>query len=184
MAYNYDDLLEPQNSGSGVADQFLFAPISAFAASGIKGPTLTASPGTPVPGEETTITDAHTFVTGEGFIRVLCSPFKNNLTAAAIGETGSMKLNPKLEVVVPGSYAVQHEFFKNGMNIPGIILIKDSLCEANMYYQIGTSCVYGWMTAVEFTTGSNKDGQKAYKVTFESTAAGIYIYKGTVTFKP
>lgn len=179
--YDFDHLKEPINSETGVADSFLWAPVAAF--TDIKGPTLTASPGTPTPGEEVAITANHTFAAGEGFIEVICSPFKNQFNAPGIGSPGSMKFNPKLEVFVPGSYAKLHEFIKNLKNTPGIALIKDSQCEAGIHYQLGSSCSYCWVTAVEWGTGTNKDGEKGYKVTFETTASAVMNYKGTVTKK-
>lgn len=181
--YDYTSLKSHSNQGSGISDVLLFAPVSAFAASGIKEPTLTASPGTPTPGEEVTVVANHTFSSGEGFIELLCAPFVNKMMANISGETGSKKFLPRVEVVVPGSYATLHEFVKNALNEPCILLAKEGNCDAGFYYQIGTSCNYAWMESAEWDTGTTKDGRKGYKMTWEASASGILIYTGTITLK-
>jgi hypothetical protein len=181
MAYDFASLKTHSNQGSGVSDILLFAPITEFTT--ISGPTITASPGVPVPGEEVTISADHVFPANAGFIEVLCAPFVNQMMAATTGDTGNKKFNPKVEVFVPGSYAVLHEFAKNIMNLPAILLVKEGNCEAGFYYQIGNSCNFAWIDVMEWGTGTTKDGKKGYKITWEASAAGIYTYTGTVTKK-
>src|SRR5690606_39496325 len=137
---NYQSLQNHKNQTSGVSDILLFAPVSAFTT--ISGPTITAPPGPPVAGEEVTITADHEFNSTEGFIKMLCAPFVNQITATSVGETGSRKFNPTIEVFIPGSYAELHEFVKNALNQPAILLCKEGDCEAGFYYQIGSNCVY------------------------------------------
>lgn len=183
MATAYKHLKTPQNTGSGVADSFLFAPVTAFAEDGIKCPVPPVPPAVPTLADLVTISADHAFLTGEGFIEVICAPFKNSLTATSIGEPGSQKFDEKLEVFVPGSDADLHGTLALLNNQPVVCLIKDSNCAANMYYQVGCDCVFAWATA-EFTTGSNRDGQKGYKVTFSCPSDAIQIYKGAIMKKP
>lgn len=181
MSYSYQSLTTPKNTGSGVSDFFYFAPVSIFTL--IASPTLTAPPGVPVPGEEVTITADHTFGVGDGFVKMLCAPFMNQFSATAVGDPGSKKLSPKFEVFMTGSYAELHEFAKNALNQPAIILSKDANCDANMYYQIGSSCVYAWLTDINWSSGQTRDGKKGYAFTWETAASSILLYKGGVTEK-
>ncbi len=174
----YINLKSPQNTGSGVADSFLWAPIEDFTNIACWTAPVSASPGS-----DAIITDDHTFSAGKGFREFVCAPFKNHLDAATIGEVGSQKLDETLEVILAGSYPEQHEFIKNAMNKPGIVLVKDGNCSADMWYQIGCDCIYAWMTT-EFKTGTLKDGQKGYIVKFSSPSEAIYTYAGTVTKQP
>lgn len=174
----YQHLKSASNTGSGVSDSFLFAPISSFADVGIKCPTPPAT--NPSLADLVTITEDHEFITTKGFVEVICAPFKNGINATTIGEPGSQKFDQKLEVFVPGSYATLHGSIAQLMNTPTIVLVKDSSCQADMYYQLGCDCMYAWATA-EFATGTTKDGQKGYKVTFSYPAEAIQIYTGQIT---
>lgn len=179
--YDYASLTSHSNQGSGIADFLLFAPVSAFTT--IQGPTLTAAPDPPVPGEEVTITANHVFPNGEGFIKLTCKPFVNQMMGKTTGDTGNKKFLPSIEVFVPGSYATLHEFVKNSLNEPCILLAKEGNCDAGFYYQLGNSCNYAWLSEAEWSTGTTKEGSKGYKMTWEASAAGIFMYKGTITNK-
>ena len=179
MATVYQHLKKAQNTGSGVADAFYFAPIEAFAADGIKCPTPPVPPATATLADKVTITEDHEFVATNGFIKVVTAPFKNQITAQSIGEPGSQKFNQSLEVFVPGSYAELHGTMALLNNAACIVLIKDSACEAGNYYQLGCDCLFAWATA-EFGTGTTRDGQKGYKVTFSYPTDAILTYKGAV----
>lgn len=174
----YNNLNAPQNQQSGVADSFFFAPKYDF-------DTIECPPATGTnPGDTVTVADPHTFPVGKGFLEVQCLPFKNDLTATTVGDTGAQKLDQKLVVFIPGSYAELHETIKNLCNTPLIVLIKDSNCAAGMYYQLGCDCAFAWATA-EFMTGNNKaDKAKGFQVTFEYFNDAITLYTASVTKKP
>jgi hypothetical protein len=171
MPYAYDHLTNPQNTESGVAEFILLAPASAFAANGMKCPKAPFNN----PGDEVTIREPHEFVAGEGFVKVMLAPEKNQLTAETVGDKGFMKLRENAEVFIPGSYAALHEAIKNWKNKPLIILVKDSNCEANMWYQIGCDCEGSYLSA-SFGTGTTAEGTKGYTCGFSRMSSAITLY--------
>lgn len=173
MAYVYANLVNPVNTGSGVAEFLLLAPVTAFTDDGIKCP---AAPFTN-PGDEVTVKQAHVFKAGEGFIKVQLAPEKNKLDAATIGDRGFSKLDITLDVFIPGSYAIVHEAVKNWVNKPLIAMIKDAECTANMFYQLGCDCASAWLT-VDFSTGTSKDGVKGYNGKLSYQNGYIQVYMG------
>ena len=173
MAYAYASLTNPQNTGSGIAEFILLAPVTAFTDDGIKCP---AAPFTN-PGDEVTIKQAHQFKPGEGFIKVQLAPQKNKLDATTIGDFGFTKLDINLDVFIPGSYAEVHEAVKNWLNKPLIILSKDGDCKANMYYQLGCDCASAWLK-VDFSTGTTVDGIKGYNGKLNYQNGYIQVYMG------
>jgi hypothetical protein len=171
MAYAYQNLVTPQNTGSGIADYVLLAPVSWFDTDGIKCP---AAPFTD-PGDEVTVKAAHVFLAGKGFVRYALAPEKNQYDAKTIGDKGFNKFDMESAIFIPGSYAEVHEAIKNWMNIPLIALEKDSNCGANFYYQLGCDCTYAYMSP-EFSTGTTKDGVKGYsiKITWQNDFVQIH----------
>lgn len=173
-SYAYKHIDSPKNVGSGVADEFYFAPKSAFTA--IQCPPATGTN----PGDTVTIATAHTFPANAGFTSVLCAPFKNALTATTVGDIGATKHEQKLEVFVPGVSPELNEMMANLKNEPCIVLIKDSNCAAGVYYQMGCDCAFAW-ASTEFTTGTNRDGAKGWKVTFTYFTDAVLLYTAAVT---
>lgn len=176
MAYAYKNLVTPKNVASGIADFIYLAPVVDFAADGIKCPEAPFTN----PGDEVTVATDHEFLATKGFVKVLLAPEKNQLTGKTIGDKGFAKLDVELDVFFPGSYPVVHEFVKNVINTPLIVLVKDSECSEEMYYQLGCDCIYAYMS-VDFSTGTTKDGNKGYngKITYQTSS--ILIYKGEIT---
>ena len=172
MSYVYAHLKTPKNTGSGVGDFILLAPVSDFTA--IQCPVAPFTN----PGDQVTIKTAHTFTTGRGFIRIALAPEKNQLTAKTIGDKGFQKLDQEYDVFIPGSYAEVHEFVKNILNTPLIVLGKDSDCSADLWYQLGCDCVFAYMS-VDFATGTTKDGNKGYSGKVSYLGGSILLYKVT-----
>lgn len=174
MAYAYAHLKQPKNTGSGVADYLLVAPVDWFAPDGIKCPVAPFTN----PGDEITVKTAHVFDAGKGFLRIALAPEKNQYNAKTIGDKGFQKFDHEYDVFIPGSYAEVHEFAKNIINTPLIALGKDAECSADMWYQLGCDCVFAYMT-LDFSTGTTKDGVKGYqgKITYQSSS--ILLYKVT-----
>lgn len=179
MSVPYQHLTSPKNVDSGVSDMLLIAPVDTFATDGIKCPAPPESGATLA--DLVTITEDHEFSTGNGFIKLLCAPFKNQITTETIGDVGFRKMKITLEAHLAGSYPDLHGFIAQLQNTPIIAMIKDSNCEENMYYQLGCDCIYAYASSV-FTTGTNQDGTKEYVVTIEVPAKSIHIYKGSVTY--
>lgn len=171
MAYAYDHLTSPTNTQSGVAEFFLLAPTTAFTADGIKCPEAPFTN----PGDEVTVRSPHVFNALEGFIKVLLAPEKNQIMLETVGNKGFQKFEQKLEAFIAGSYAEVHEAIKNWLNKPMILLVKDSNCEANIWYQLGCECEATYMTA-SFGTGTSREGDKGYNVTFSVMTNYVILY--------
>lgn len=173
MAYAYSNLTNPQNTASGVAEYVLIAQASDFAVDGIQCPAVPVD-GDPV-GQSVKILTAHEFKDGRGFAKVALAPEKNSLDAKTIGDLLFQKLDFELKVFVPGSYAEVHEAIANFINKQLIVLIKDSNCPANMWYQLGCDCTFAYFKA-DFSTGTTKDGVKGYSGTFTWQNAYVQLY--------
>jgi hypothetical protein len=170
----FKNLIEPQNVESGVAEKLLVAPVSFFTEGGIQSPT----PPYLFDGSEVVIFDDHIFLPGKAWIEIALPPGKNELNAKSIGDTGFVKFAQEIKCVIAGSYAVQHELIKNLLNIPLIALIKDSNCPANMYYQLGTSCVHAYLST-DFSTGTTKEGIKGYSARISANGEYVQLYQGS-----
>ena len=177
MSYSYSNIGTPLNAGSGLADKFLFAPVDRFRE--IKSPSSVYN----TVGDLVLIQEAHRFLNNEGFVEVICAPFVNNLTGTGIGDTGSLKVEQKLTVQVPGSYAAVHEWLKEAKNTPCVVLIPDGNCGAGFYYQLGCAHSYCYISAFEFTTGNTKEGRKGYSITFSYFSDSIFLYAATAYLK-
>jgi hypothetical protein len=173
VAYTYANLKEPKNLGSGISDFVLIAPVKDF--DSIKAPTAPFTN----PGDEVTIKTAHVFKDDKAFAKFALAPEKNSYDAKTIGDTMFQKLDHELKIFIPGSYAEAHEAVKNIINTPLIVLVKDSNCGADLWYQLGNSCVYAY-AKFDFSTGTTKDGVKGYSgtVTFQSESILIYSVTG------
>lgn len=168
--YAYDHLTEPRNTTSGVATKLLLGFVSTF--EDIKCPEAPFTN----PGDEVTIRSPHTFKTvDDGFIELLLAPEKNRLQLSTVGDKGFQKFNENITAMIPGSYAAQHEAIKNMLNKPLIILIKDSNCDENMWYQLGCDCEAAYLTAA-FDTGTTAEGNKGYEVTFSVMTNYVALY--------
>lgn len=160
MSKVYRNLREPQNVLSGVAEFALVAPKSFFTDDGIKSPVAPFT----TPGDSIKIKDAHVFKEGKGFIYYQLAPQKNELSYKTVGDLGLSKLNAEAKIFIPGSYAELHEAMADLVNVPLIVLQKDSQCAANLYYHLGNDCQFAWVKP-EFTTGTTASGVKGYAVT-------------------
>lgn len=169
--YAYQNLVTPRNTGSGIADYILIAPVSWFAVDGIKCPEAPFDN----PGDEIKVRTQHEFIAGKGFVKYALAPEKNSYDAKTIGDKGFNKFDIESSIFFPGSYAELHEAIKNWMNIPLIALEKDSNCGANFYYQLGCDCTFAYLSP-EFTTGTTKDGTKGYvgKITWQNDFVQIF----------
>ncbi|MBK7692122.1 MAG: hypothetical protein IPJ31_13795 [Bacteroidetes bacterium] len=180
MATAYAHITAPGNTGSGVSDYLHFAPVSWFAVNGIQCPV----PPYATLGDEVKVTADHTFLVTKGFLKAICAPSKNMISAATIGEQGSKKFMQKIECFLAGTKEELHATIAGLLNEPLVLLVKDSDCDAGNYYQVGCDCNFAYVESAEFATGTLKDGQKGYKLTFEFPTEKILIYSGVVELKP
>jgi hypothetical protein len=170
MEYAYENLVDPQNVASGIAELILLAPVKSFETDGIKTPVAPFTE----PGDEITIKDAHVFKSGKAFTKFQLAPQKNSLNIGTHGEVGLLGQNQEATIFIPGNYAQAHETVKHLLNTPLIALVKDSNCAADLWMQLGCDCQFAWINP-NFTTGTSKDGVKGYevKVTYDG---GPQIY--------
>lgn len=173
--YAFQNLKQPQNTDSGIADFALIAPVYDFEVDGIKCPTAPFTD----PGDQVKIKQDHVFKDGRAFAEFQLAPESNQFEAPSIGDLGYKKLDQKATILIPGSYAVLHEAAKNLLNVPLIVLLKDSNCPANMYYQLGCDCVYAWASN-SFGTGTTRDGKKGYTIEITYLQGYIQLYAGAV----
>lgn len=173
--YVFQNLMEAQNTSSGVAEFVYIAPVRDFEEGGIKCP---AAPFTD-PGDRITIREDHVFKSGKGFIKVLLAPEKNQLNATTVGDLMFQKMDQGLEIFIPGSYAEVHEFAKEIINTPLIVISKDSECDANLHYQLGCDCTYAYLK-MDFTTGTTREGVKGYKGMVTFLHKYIQLYAGAI----
>lgn len=173
MSYAYTNLKNPINTGSGIADHMLVAPVRDFVDGGIKCPVAPFD-GQPL-GESVQILEAHEFIAGRGFAKIQLAPEKNQITGKTIGDLGFQKMDFEVKVFVPGSYAAAHEMVANMINVPLITLHKDANCPANMWYQFGCDCTGAYMS-FDFSTGTTKDGVKGYEGTVKWQNGYVQLY--------
>jgi hypothetical protein len=105
-----------------------------------------------------TVNDTHTFLTDYGFLRVNGAPSKNSFEANFTGDAGSLKLMKQVKVFIPGSDADLHAAVSLVQNEPLIVLVKDSNCPEDQYYQLGCDCVGAYIVGGSFKSGTNKEG--------------------------
>jgi len=167
--YVYRNLPEPKNVLSGIGDYVLIAPVRDF--------TTIKCPEAPFtnPGDEVTIRSPHVFKAGKAFAKWFLAPEKNKLDAAASGDKGFQRFQQTLEIMIPGSWAVQHEAVKNIINVPLIVLAPDANCASGLWYQLGCDCQYAWATP-SFGTGTTADGNKGYTIPITYNSESIQIY--------
>lgn len=180
MGKTYTAIATKKNKTSGVADYILWAPFNSFDVGGIRCPTpydLAVNNADLV-----TITQTHVFLIDYGFLQVNGSPSKNSYEANFVGEPGSLKLMSQLKVFLPGSEAELHAQISLLMNEPLLVLVKDSNCTEEMFYQLGCDCAGAYIKDGSFKTGTNKDGVKGWELMIEYPTHAVLIYKGAITY--
>jgi len=172
MPPSLSHLLNPGNVSSGVANYFLFAPVSWFA--NIQCPD----------DDSIIISEEHEFLPGKDWIKVITSPNTGEVNASTIGEIGSKKFIKKYKGFVPGTKEVLHASMGGLINEPVLILAPDIECPVGFNYQIGCDCAYAYCESAEFTTGTLKDGKKGYNVEFTAPVDKVIIYPNCADIVP
>ena len=165
MAFDYTLITnqrEWSNSDSGIAAHALIAPVSFFVpTTGLKNPVAPFT----TPGDQITIKEAHTFNAAKGFIYFALAPQKNSLSAPISGDVGFYKQTQTATIFIPGSNPDIHAIYQSLVNVPLIVLVKDSkICSEKQYIQLGNECEPAFLGG-SFETGTTKDGVKGFNVT-------------------
>jgi hypothetical protein len=176
MSNAYTHLLNPGNTSSGIAEGVWIALAEWFTSPG----GLKHVNGGSDPGEEVTITDNHTFTTENGFLKFALAPDKNSFKSVSIGDKGFNKFENTASLFVPGSYKEAHEVVANLKNKQLVVLVKDSTCDEDLFYQLGYCSNFAYLQS-EFGTGTVADGVKGYTFTIVSYSDFVTLYAGTVT---
>lgn len=150
------------NAGAGLSAVAYVAPVEWFTAiSSVQAPFTNL-------GDGVQIRNAHTFIAGKGFLRIACAPKSNSLDANVTGDPGFVKQDQKATLFFPGNTPELHETYQTLLNVPLIVLVKDSDCAANLYMQLGCDCE-GAFLGGPFNTGVSGSGKKGFnaEVTYD-----------------
>lgn len=180
MSVDYANLAGPngqEDNMGGLTQRAFFAPIGSFLS--IKVPT-----GSPTAPEDLVeITTAHTFTTGNCFLKAYCTADKGKLDVKPQGETDGKSFAQEGEIFLPGSKAEAHGFAAQAKNDNFIILLEEPDSADNGYLQVGTE-MFPAKIEPEFTTGTNSSGVRGHIFKFKAMTNRQYIYKAAVTLTP
>ncbi|HVZ97973.1 MAG TPA: hypothetical protein VG847_13920 [Chitinophagaceae bacterium] len=149
------------NGGAGIAPFALVAPFSYFATNGIKSPQAPFA----ALGDQVKITTAHQFLEGKGWLYYILAPAKNKLDIDVVGDPGFVKQSQTANLYFPGNSPELHETYQALLNVPCIVLVKDSNCAANLYMQLGCDCEGAYLGG-PWNSGTSKDSAKGFSATF------------------
>lgn len=171
MSYTYSHLTTPQNVQPGLSDYILIAPMSWLDVANDPANLTDDVYGI-------TIDDDIVFApyNNYGFLKLLCSPFKNKLSSEPVGEVGARAFKFTLNASVPGSYQGLHATMGLLVNEPLLVLFKDSSCKAGFYYQLGTADLPAILSP-EFASGDARSGAKGYNLTVSSLYTCQLLHK-------
>lgn len=131
-------------------------------------------------GDMVTIADDHTFVAGEGFLKLYSTKDTAQLTAELIGELDGFNMNPKLEFFRPGLDGDAVAFSNRAPYDEWIILVKGLEGEV---YQIGEEDMGANVRQANGSTGTLSSGRKGTTYMADSFNT-FFLYKGGITEKP
>jgi len=137
-------------SGVPGMSQIYFAPLDSFAPSGVPDPPATGS----AAGDTmNAASGGFVFNTGKGFIDMKNDLLKGGeIEWKSIGDPSAPGTEAMLKGRTLGMTPQLFEQFNNMLGVPGIWLIKDTVCAANQYVIIGCDCNPGYFT-FDFKTG-------------------------------
>lgn len=159
---NLKNLRSWKNSGAGISAFALVAPMAYFVANtGIKSPV---GPFANL-GDQVKITTPHDFVAPKGWLYFALAQGKNKLDIDVSGDPGFVKQNQIANIFFPGNSPELHETYQSLLNVPCIVLVKDSACAANLYMQLGCDCE-GAFLGGPWNSGYTKDAAKGFNATF------------------
>ena len=167
------------NNQPGYTNQAWLAPKSAFTILQEPAPAAGAALG-----EAVTISTAHTFPVGEGFIQVYCAPKSVEGPGTIIGADGSKRFKWEPKILLLGDGPELLEQILMLINDDLVLLLKDATCPGNQILQFGCSCNPSQVSAGGFASSNTGDetGQKGYTLTLTSYCK--YFYNSTIAEKP
>ena len=168
---------DQKNRDGGYKNVLLFAPVDTFLS--LKLPTTPPV----VAGDKVSITTAHTFGVGDGFINWLCKTHGVTSKGQTVGDDGVGRMEWQFDAIILGDSASTVEQIYDLLNDQCIFLLKDQDCHGSTeFVQFGDDCTQPTVK-VAWDGKTTKDGQKEYTIT--GTIYGKkYFYSGTVTEKP
>jgi hypothetical protein len=136
-------------------------------------------------GNSVIITDSHTFLDPSpdpayGFIKLQIADRTGKITIEEVGDPEFEAVNVMGEGIHPGWNPLLASYF--GKNFNGIVLMQDSSCSANMYYQIGAVCALARKEGWKYETGLSGGGdKKGFTLKFASYQDKVRVYTGAIT---
>lgn len=162
---------------TGINKTFWFAPKSWF--DSIKESTTNTNPGDTV-----TITTAHTFDTGKGWVECNFTDDTAEILAETIGDNvDSQSLAPVLNGFLGGLTPENTEIVQaliQGEEV--LILVQDCNLSSGTYIQLGCKCS-GMYVKAKLSTGKRSGGVKGWELEFKGYC-NINFYTSTLTLKP
>lgn len=165
--------LQGKSNRPGLKKRVYIAPLSAFdTIAKVVDPDA-------VDATRITISEAHTFPVGEGFIEFYTTLDTASLLAESVGERDGKGHNPKVEFFHPGVKADAFAFADACQHDEYIILVETLEGE---FIQIGEENL-GAEIASNFASGTVSSGRKGYSFVAD-TYGSLKLYTGLVTVKP
>lgn len=177
MDYIDYDGIQAASNKTGFKKDFWFAPKSWFLS--IKESTTSAAAGDTV-----TVSTAHTFNTGKGWVKAVLTEDTTELDSETIGDNvDSQNMNVVLKGFLAGLTAVNTEIVKaliQGEEV--LVMLQDCNLAATTYIQLGNS-ISGLTCKATMTGGKRSGGVKGWNLEFRGFD-GILFYTSTLTLKP
>lgn len=173
--YDLKNLNKRQNVAPGIAAYALVAKRSDFTTlQGIAVPT----DDTPT-GDRVKIKTPHVFKDGKAWSKWSLAKDKNQMEATGEGDPTFRQLKQTATLFIPGSDADMHSVMADLLNEDLIVLVRDSTCASNLYYQLGNDCSPAAMNP-KFTTSTTASGVKGYEVTIEYSGPCVQLYDAAI----
>jgi len=162
----------------GYLNEIWVAPKSDFTL--LQEPVLS---GTPAAGESVTISTAHTFPVGKGFIKLACAPDSVEANGTMVGPKGAKRVKWQPKFTVQGDSPALLEQMKALLNEDLIVIFKDATCPGGPLIQFGCDCTPVNASEGEFTSSNTgaDDGQKAWVITTDANCK--YFYDAVIAEK-
>lgn len=142
-------------------------------------------PATPTTyGDQALIVDAHTFLTGKGFVPMYSTLGENELKAKRVGARDSKGFVIEYECFIPGNGAAIAQWLSEDKEF--IFEIQDADCTVPIYYQMGSRCISASIEEGEWSSGKALDpaSRKGWIVKLMSYMSALTKYTSTLTLYP
>lgn len=130
-------------------------------------------------GNSSNISGNHTFLPDYGFVKFEIADRTGKFTAEEVGDPEFEAVNVMGEGMYPGWNPLLATYL--GKNFEGIILMQDSRCEANLYYQIGAICTLARKENWKYETGVSGGGdKKGFTLKYAAYQDKLLFYTGAI----